>query len=334
VQSSKALNDGLLARHEIIRTDEPERMAAALLDVYKGRLVSADRGGREFFGQANRVQFEHIGFDFCAYGADVEIEFPEAPSFRQQICLSGGGETVVQRKGAQLSEVATCVIRPGAKVITRFGAGYSQLVLRVDPAALRRKLEAFLGTDLPHPIEFRPTQRFDSPQLRLLRRSALFFVNEIETFESEACELARNEFQQALMAAFLAGNAHNYSYLLEAPPPGLTPRQVWLAESFIEANWDTPLTVEALSQAVGVGARSLFKSFKRFRGYSPMAFAKDVRLRHARELLSDAEPGATVTAVAYRCGYQNHGYFAREYRERFGESPSTTLAQARGARPG
>ena len=134
-----------------------------------------------------------------------------------------------------------------------------------------------------------------------------------------------------LVAAFLSGNAHNYSYLLEAPPPGLTPRQVWLAESFVEANWDTPITVEALSQAVGVSARSIFKSFKQIRGYSPMAFVKDVRLRRAREMLNGAEPGATVTAVAYRCGYQNHGYFAREYRARFGESPSTTLARARRA---
>ena len=86
----------------------------------------------------------------------------------------------------------------------------------------------------------------------MLKRLALFFVAEVETFESEASELARNEFEQALLAAFLSGNAHNYSYLLEAPPPGLTPRQVWLAESYIEANWD----IAAHSRgAVGGGRR-------------------------------------------------------------------------------
>ncbi len=332
--SSKAPSDDLLAKHQIIRTNKLERMSDTLLEVYKARMVSANCGAKPFFGQANRVHFEHIGFDYCVYDADVEIEFPEAPSFRQQICLSGGGETIIQRKGAPLSDVATCVIGPGTKITTRFGAGYSQLVLRVDPAALRRKLEAFVGTDLPNPIEFRSAQAFVSPQLQILKRSALFFVNEVETLESEACELARNEFEQVLLAAFLSGNAHNYSYLLEAPPPGLTPRQVWLAESFIEANWDRPLTIEALSMAVGVSARSIFKSFKDFRGYSPMAFAKDVRLRRAREMLGDAEPGATVTMVAYRCGYQNHGYFAREYRARFGESPSETLARTRRSRLG
>jgi AraC-like DNA-binding protein len=204
--------------------------------------------------------------------------------------------------------------------------------LRIDPEGLRRKLEAFVGTYLPNPIEFRPAQTFLSPQAQMLKRSALFFANEIETFQNEACRLAREEFEQALLAAFLLGNAHNYSYLFDAPAPNLTPRQVWLAESFIEANWDKPLTIDSLTKAVGVGARSIFKSFKDYRGYSPMAFVKDVRLRRAREMLALARPGDSVTAVAYRCGYQNHGYFAREYRARFGESPSTTLTQARRAR--
>ena len=300
-------------------------MNETLLQVYKGRMVSASCGDQPFFGQAKRVQFEHIGLDYCAYGADVEIDFPEAPSLRQQFCLNGDGETIIQRRGVPLSDQATCVIPPDTKITTRFGAGYRQLVLRVDPTALRRKLEAFVGADLPDPVEFRPRQTFRTPQAEMLKRSALFFAGEVETFESEACRLARDEFEEALLAAFLTGNAHNYSYLLQAPPPGLAPRQVWLAESFIEANWDKPLTIDSLAKAVGVGARSVFQSFKDYRGYTPMAFVKDVRLRRAREMLGLARPGDSVTAVAYRCGYQNHGYFAREYRARLANLPRRRL---------
>jgi transcriptional regulator GlxA family with amidase domain len=135
-----------------------------------------------------------------------------------------------------------------------------------------------------------------------------------------------------MLAAFLSGAAHNYSYLLDAPPPGLAPRQVWLAESFIEAHWDEPLTIDSLAAVVGVGARSIFKAFKDYRGYSPMAFVKDIRLQRAREMFILARPGDSVTAVAYRCGFQNHGHFARAYRSRFGESPSATLARTRRAR--
>jgi AraC-like DNA-binding protein len=330
--SSTAPNDGLFAKHEIVRTDSLERMNEALLTACKGRIVSADCRERPFFGQANRVQLEHIGFDYCAYDAEVEIDFPGVLPIRQLICLKSKGETIMRRKSAPLSDVATCVIQSGESLTGRYGAGYRQIVFRVDPTALRCKLEAFVGTTLPRPIEFHPAQTLLTPQAEMFKRSAFFFASEIESFDNEACRLARDEFEQAMLAAFLAGNAHNYSYLLDAPPPGLTPRQVWLAESFIEANWDQPLTIDSLAAVVGVGARSIFKAFKDYRGYSPMAFLKDVRLQRAREMLVLAKPGDSVTAIAYRCGFQNHGHFARAYRGRFGESPSTTLAGTRRAR--
>jgi AraC-like DNA-binding protein len=302
-------------------------MRALLLDAYGPRRLSADAGAGQF-------QFEQVGFRYCAYDDDVEIEFPEVGSLRQQICLSGGGESIVERKSGALSRDETCVIPAGRKVATRFGAGYRQLILRVDPVSLHSKLEALAGTTLKNPIEFRLAQDFRTPQGQILQRMALFFASEAESFDSDACRLARVEFQQSLLAAFLSGNEHNYSYLLRAPAPGLAPRQIWLTEAYIEANWDKPLTIEEVSKATGVGARSLFKSFKEHRGYSPMAFAKDVRLKHARELLENAELDASVTAVAYRCGFQNHGHFARAYRIRYGEAPSMTLAGARRKRLG
>jgi AraC-like DNA-binding protein len=35
--------------------------------------------------------------------------------------------------------------------------------------------------------------------------------------------------------------------------------------------------------------------------------------------------GTSVTQVALRCGFQNTGHFAREFRPAFGELPSETL---------
>jgi transcriptional regulator GlxA family with amidase domain len=53
-----------------------------------------------------------------------------------------------------------------------------------------------------------------------------------------------------------------------------------------------------------------------------------VRLRHAREMLGAGDPEASVTSVAFVCGFGNLGHFARDYRETFGERPSETLARA------
>ena len=56
-----------------------------------------------------------------------------------------------------------------------------------------------------------------------------------------------------------------------------------------------------------------------------MAFVRQVRLRHANEMLKSAGPETSVTSVAYACGFSNLGHFARYYNAAFGEHPSATL---------
>src|SRR5947209_20163368 len=44
-----------------------------------------------------------------------------------------------------------------------------------------------------------------------------------------------------------------------------------MAEDYIEAHWDKPITLELLSGITGASIRSLHEKFKQARGYSPMA---------------------------------------------------------------
>ena len=104
-------------------------------------------------------------------------------------------------------------------------------------------------------------------------------------------------------------------------------------EEFIEANWNQPVSIDAIAEITGISARAIFRAFRRSRGYSPMAFAKKVRLRHAQELLVAPDEDTTVTGIALKCGFANPGHFAREYREVFGHLPSHSLARSK-ANPG
>ena len=128
--------------------------------------------------------------------------------------------------------------------------------------------------------------------------------------------IMQSELQQAMMTSFLLANANNYRGLLHGEPVAAAPWQVRRAEQFIEANWDQPITIEALASATNVSARGLFSSFKAGRGYSPMDFVKRVRLGRAGR----------------NCrGFGNPGHFARDYHHHFGERPSETLRRGRGA---
>mgnify|MGYP006282482149 CR=1 FL=1 len=115
-----------------------------------------------------------------------------------------------------------------------------------------------------------------------------------------------------------------------APSEGAAADRVRLAEAYIRAHADEPLTVETIAQAVGVGPRALQAGFRDRLGVTPRALLAEVRLGRARALLLDAAPGETVADVAFESGVTQGGRFAAAYRKRFGESPSETLARAIG----
>ncbi len=98
------------------------------------------------------------------------------------------------------------------------------------------------------------------------------------------------------------------------------------AEEYLTANLTAPVSQADLATAAGVSIRSLSRGFKKRHGLGPMQFLKVRRLDAAhRELLGADVNSTTVTEVASRYGFCHLGRFAVEYRQVFGESPSTTL---------
>ena len=88
------------------------------------------------------------------------------------------------------------------------------------------------------------------------------------------------------------------------------------------------LSPQDIAQAAGVSVRTLHRGFQQFRDTTPMALLRAVRLEQAREklLAGDAD---SVTDAAGACGVTHLSRFAREYRRRFGETPSETLRGGR-----
>ena len=158
-----------------------------------------------------------------------------------------------------------------------------------------------------------------------LRRIVHFTVRELDIVGPSAPRSVLSELEQTLMVYFLIANRHNYSHLLYGDPVAPAPWQVRRAEEFIEANWNQPITIEALASVTGASVRSIFKAFRESRGYSPMTFLKKIRLERARDMLRTGDAQTSVTGVALACGFHNLGHFARDYRDCFGELPSETL---------
>ncbi len=134
--------------------------------------------------------------------------------------------------------------------------------------------------------------------------------------------------EQTLMTALMTAQPSNYSDALAARASPAAPRHVARAEDYIRAHAGSPMTIGALAAAAGVSARTLFEGFRRFRGTSPMAVLKSVRLERVHAELEGSDPSASVTGVALKWGFVHLGRFAQDYRRRFGRLPSETLRRA------
>lgn len=96
---------------------------------------------------------------------------------------------------------------------------------------------------------------------------------------------------------------------------------------FIDAHQDQVITLSELEHVSGMSTRSLQLEFQKRYQCTPTQWIRQQRLGSARARLVKAVAGTTVTAVALMCGFSKPSEFAHQYKLRFGELPSTTLAR-------
>ena len=100
------------------------------------------------------------------------------------------------------------------------------------------------------------------------------------------------------------------------------------ADDYMRSHMDQALTLTDLCEALGTSTRALCYGFQEMFGISPMAYLKILRLQSSYRVLKATTPGAkTVTDVATQFGFYHLGYFAKDYRQMFGELPSETLSR-------
>ena len=80
------------------------------------------------------------------------------------------------------------------------------------------------------------------------------------------------------------------------------------------------LSVEELSQALGMSRVHLYKKLVNITGKTPIEFIRVIRLKRAAQLLRQSQQN--VSEVAYQVGFNNPKYFSKYFKEEFGVLPS------------
>lgn len=108
---------------------------------------------------------------------------------------------------------------------------------------------------------------------------------------------------------------------------GTRPRVVQRVIDAIEADPARPWSPGELAEFAGVSVRRLQQAFREYCGLTPFQYLREVRVERAHGDLLNAPEGLTVTDIAMRWGLTHTGRFAADYRHRYGQNPSETLAR-------
>jgi len=252
-----------------------------------------------FFEDA-RGAAEEAGYEYAAWYVSGNIE-------RLQILLGRAG-------------VAVHAIRKRLRALQERGAKYDEIVTRSNLAwglrILGRHSEALHELDVALEIA-RETGTFNV-LLEFLHYDRSVVLDALGDHAG-----ARVSYRRYLRVA--DGKAADGA--VAVPAAGrkrpLEPSFLKRADRYVAERLAQPLSIDELARHCGVSTRTLQKAFADFRGLTPVAHARNLRLDEAHRALANGE--GSVKEVSVRLGFGSSTTFATEYRRRFGVPPRRTL---------
>ncbi len=283
------------------------------------------RSGEQLNAWLNHRRLGKIGIGAMSYGADVAIEgIGDEDMLLLMQPLSGSAEIGAAGGAVYSDSRCASVVDTGELQRMRWSSDCIQRVVQISNAVLDQHAMMMMGRPLSQKLRFAKDMPLRPEVVSCWQYASLLAMELASPGNADNRAVVEN-LQTLFILKLLESQPSNYSDQLKPQPCKIAPYHVRRVEQFIIDNADQPIIVEQLVEASGVSARTLFDGFRRFRGTSPMAFLKSVRLERARQELLAAQPGETVTTIACRWGFYQFGRFAAQYKAMYGELPSETL---------
>jgi AraC-like DNA-binding protein len=303
-------------------------LAECVESLLRAKISRLPQPSQSFKAQAHHKLLHRTPLWHCSYDTPISLNFPEIDFVRVQFPYKGRGLTRLHGHEVPVTGHSACISSQPVEI--DFNKGFRQIVWQIPRDMIAQKLSALTGVPITGRVEFLPNYDLSTSAAQGTANILSCILRQLETTPSRVGDLAIAELEQAMLTAFLGSSRHNYSQLFECDAPTVAPWQVLRTESFLDANWDRPIQMEEVAMATGASLRSIFRTFKQYRGYTPRDFLKRVRLNHARKMLIGEEGAAdTVTQVAFNCGYGDLSAFSKDFLTAFGESPSALLRRSR-----
>jgi AraC-like DNA-binding protein len=220
----------------------------------------------------------------------------------------------------------------GGEPGTRFATSDSSIRfhLWVPGRRLRERLEVLLDGQKVSSFAFRPA--FDQtrgPGATIRNMLDFLFVELRRSGSLLGNQIATRTFEDNLALCLLLGLPHSHTERLQQQSAAAAPGNVKRAEEFMRVNAGAPLMIAEIAQAAGCSVRGLQTAFQRFRGTTPMAALRRIRLEEARTEMLRAGCAESIARIAAGYGFSTPSRFAQLFRRTYGVYPSQALRMPR-----
>jgi AraC-like DNA-binding protein len=105
--------------------------------------------------------------------------------------------------------------------------------------------------------------------------------------------------------------------------------QISRVTHWIRANYQLPMSIDALAEAASMSVTSFHRHFKAITLMTPVQYRTQIRLQEARRMMiAEGQPAGVVAASV---GYDTQSQFTREYKRLFGAPPVADTSRLSGA---
>ncbi len=263
--------------------------------------------------------------DFGAFGLTVDrtpqssVLVPENPrSF--VIIDTAGTEQRLMRVGrtsfdGMSAAGSVCLVPPNREVNLSWTWKQTDkkcLVLDFGPEAIELAVPELCGTNRPLDGQL---------DLRFQRNAALPGLAALLEREGDPETRRGTLFRETAFRLFLM-ELHNHVLDHNDTPQQIRhDRRLRRAIDYIEAHFDTDLSLTDLCRASGMSASQLTSLFRSQLGTSPYAYVIERRLAKAVQLLQRTE--VPIAVVALDCGFADQSHMTRLFRARLGQTPAS-----------
>ena len=285
----------------------------------------------------SRFAYAPVGTSRVSRVADTQgTQFTRRPPGIDTYCVSlmaHGTSQVVQPGSSEpaVGNTQTGLVF-GGEPGTRFEVSGSSVRfhLWVPGKRLRERLEVLLDGLKVKSFVFQPA--FDQtrgPGATIRNMLDFLFVELARSDSLLGNEIATRTFEDNLALCLLLGLPHSHTARLQQQGAAAAPGNVKRAEEFMRANAGAPLTISEIAQAAGCSVRGLQTAFQRFRGTTPMAALRRIRLEEARTEMLRARRAESIARIAAGYGFSTPSRFAQLFRRTYGVYPSEALRMRR-----